>query len=334
VSDTGIGIRPGALRTLFHEFTQGDSSISRRFGGSGLGLAICHRLIERMGGTISVESQVGAGSVFSFDVLLRARRATAADRGTRGDAMANAPPPTPRRVLVAEDNATNRLVVTRMLEHLGHSTTAVTNGHEALEAVRHTAFDLIVMDMMMPEMDGLTATTLIRALPGAVGRLPIIGLTASAIRADEAACRNAGMNGFTTKPISAKRLAQAIEQVLAPAQADQPRRSESRVFDAAMLDALVASGGAAAAQLRVARFVAAGQARIATLREAAQAANIQAVASTARALALEAASLGLMRTARMGLDLSADPAGSVDSLAIELAEGVEDLRGWRPPVDG
>jgi signal transduction histidine kinase/CheY-like chemotaxis protein len=347
VIDTGIGIAPAVQDRLFNEFTQGDSSISRRFGGSGLGLAISRRLIERMGGTITVESRPGEGSVFAFDVQLRARRAT--DGGIAEPAQATTPPPShpaivpdaqqsapafrPRHVLVAEDNATNRLVVTRMLERLGHSAVAVTNGREAVEAVQLTAFDVVLMDVMMPEMDGLTATSHIRALSGRVGRLPIIGLTANAMRADEAACRNAGMDGFATKPINALRLAEVIEQAFRPAPPNQPRLSESRVFDAAQLDALVASEGAEASQLRVDRFIAGKLARIAALREVEKAADSLALAASARALAQEAASLGLMRAARAGLDLAAGtPEGSVDSLAVELAQGVQDLRDWRPPV--
>lgn len=352
VVDTGIGMRPEVIDKLFSEFVQGDSSISRRFGGSGLGLAICRRLIERMGGSIQVESSVGDGSVFSFDVVLRARRATdgrlAVAATAPGRPTANAPVPphpaitvetppppkfTPRHVLIAEDNATNRLVVTRMLERLGHSTTSVTNGREALEAVQLTLFDVVLMDVMMPEMDGLTATTLIRALPGNAGKLPIIGLTANAMRADEAACRNAGMDGFATKPINARRLAEVIDQAFMPAPRNQPRLSESRLFDPAQLDALLAADGPAATQDRVDRFIAGHQDRIAALRVVERSADATALSASARALAQDAAALGLMRAARVGLDLSAaTPEGSVDTLAAEIAVGIEELRVWRPPA--
>jgi CheY-like chemotaxis protein len=120
----------------------------------------------------------------------------------------------PLHVLVAEDNATNRLVVTRMLERLGHRVDAVENGREAVAAVTATRYDLVLMDVMMPEMDGLTATAAIRALPGAGARTPILGLTANAMRADEEAGLAAGMDHFATKPISADRLQRAIAQVV------------------------------------------------------------------------------------------------------------------------
>ena len=117
-------------------------------------------------------------------------------------------------MLVAEDNATNRLVVTRMLERLGHRVDAVENGRDAVEAVASGRSDLVLMDVMMPEMDGLTATAAIRALPGDVARTPILGLTANAMRTDEEAALAAGMDHFATKPISAARLQRAIALAL------------------------------------------------------------------------------------------------------------------------
>ena len=220
-----------------------------------------------------------------------------------------------------------------MLERLGHSVTAVTNGREAVEAVQLTSFDVVLMDVMMPEMDGLTATTMIRGLAGQVSGIPIIGLTANAMRADEAACRNAGMNGFATKPINAKRLAEVIDQAFMPVPTNQPRLSESRVFDAAQLDALVAGEGAEAAQARVDRFISGSAARVSALRDVEKAADLTALGASARALAQEAAALGLMRAARVALDLSmAEGESSVEQLAIELSLAVEDLRLWHPPV--
>jgi signal transduction histidine kinase len=200
VSDTGIGIPIEAQPRLFDEFTQVDGSISRRFGGSGLGLAISRRLVEQMGGDITVDSSPGAGSVFSFNVKLMARRATDGGGSPRPAGVPHTAGPL--HILVAEDNATNRLVVTRMLERVGHTVRSVTNGAEAVEAVKANRFDLVLMDVMMPEMDGLAATRLIRQLPPPQGGIPIIGLTANAMRADEAASAMAGMDRFATKPIA------------------------------------------------------------------------------------------------------------------------------------
>ena len=236
VGDTGIGIPPDALGQLFTGFTQVDGSISRRFGGSGLGLAISRRLVERMGGTIEIDSTPGVGSVLRFDVLL-ARAPQTGDAGT-----SEAEPPVEAgesgcgiRVLVAEDNPTNRLVATRMLERLGHRVDSVVNGLDAVEAVRTTPYDLVLMDIMMPEMDGLAATSTIRALPGPRARIPIIGLTANAMRAGEAACLASGMDHFATKPISANRLADAIGLVLA-SRAPTIRNSPVRALEVCALD--------------------------------------------------------------------------------------------------
>jgi CheY-like chemotaxis protein len=212
ISDTGIGIPADKIGQLFSKFTQVDSSISRQFGGTGLGLAICRRLVEQMDGTIGVESEPGHGSIFRFEVRLR----QAAD-----DALPTVAPSTTCgattqrcRILVAEDNATNRLVVTRMLERMGHRVDSVGNGREAVEAVQALPYDLVLMDMMMPEMDGLAATRVIRTLPGATGKTPVVGLTANVLTMDEQSCRAAGMNAFLTKPVTSERLGAMIAQVV------------------------------------------------------------------------------------------------------------------------
>jgi len=213
VTDTGIGIPPEALPKLFHEFSQVDGSISRQFGGSGLGLAICRRLVERMGGTITVASTPGEGSTFRFDVLLKhAAPDMAADPSAPARSASRR-----LRILLAEDNGTNRLVVSRMLERMGHRVDLAEDGRGAIEAVRTTPYDLVLMDVMMPEMDGLTATREIRREPAPVGRTPIIGLTANAERSKQVDCREAGMNGFASKPITAERLAAVINEGLAAA---------------------------------------------------------------------------------------------------------------------
>ena len=209
VTDTGIGIPPDKIGKLFESFSQVDSSVSRQFGGTGLGLAICRKLVEQMGGAIGVESRPGEGSTFRFQITL------AEARETQPEAAQLAEQETRRfRVLVAEDNHTNRLVVTRMLENQGHRVDGAGNGLEAVEAVRTIPYDLILMDMMMPEMDGLTATREIRAMGAEV---PIIGLTANVQTADKDACFEAGMNGFLAKPITGQKLNDAIRQVMAAA---------------------------------------------------------------------------------------------------------------------
>jgi CheY-like chemotaxis protein len=173
-----------------------------------------------MGGHISVESRPDAGSTFRFDVRLRtAPEQGAAPAPNDGQAIESRPEavdtPVALRVLLAEDNATNLFVATRMLERLGHRVVSVTDGHAAVQAVREGGHDIVLMDMMMPEMDGITATRLIRALPPDQGNVPIVGLTANAMPADEEACRAAGMDGFVTKPVKAARLEAVMREAMA-----------------------------------------------------------------------------------------------------------------------
>ena len=214
VRDTGIGIPLDAQKGLFQQFSQVDSSISRRFGGTGLGLAISRGLVEHMGGTISVESAPYEGSVFRFTVRLEiARESAVLPEVTLAPTASGATPSRRLRILLAEDNATNRLVATARLEMLGHRVDSVANGLEAVAAVQTAPYDLVLMDVMMPEVDGVAATRLIREMPGARGTIRILGLTAHAAPDEHATFRTAGMNAVLTKPVTATALAAALDDV-------------------------------------------------------------------------------------------------------------------------
>ena len=213
VADTGLGIGPDAIGRIFDEFIQVDGSISRRFGGSGLGLAICRRLAELMGGTIAAESQPAIGSVFRFDVTLP-RAAEAPPPETAPEAAYDPGPAGALRVLVAEDNATNRLVALRLLERLGHQSDTVCNGVEAVAAFGLKPYDVVLMDVMMPEMDGLTATRRIRAAERPGSRVAIAGLTAGSRSDNLAECMAAGMDAVATKPITLNSLRAVIAEGL------------------------------------------------------------------------------------------------------------------------
>jgi TMAO reductase system sensor TorS len=209
VLDTGIGIGDEALDRLFQSFSQADSSISRRFGGTGLGLAICKRLVEAQGGEIGVSSEVGNGSRFWFRLTFPVAAAPQEVQGA--DAGTNLPP---LRILLAEDNLINQKVAIGFLSKGGHTVTVASNGREAVNLVHSGDYDVVLMDMQMPEMDGLAAARAIRQLGGSRAQVPIIALTANAMQGDAERCHAAGMDAHTGKPIVPRTLFATIARVL------------------------------------------------------------------------------------------------------------------------
>ncbi len=212
VEDTGIGITPADQARLFQPFEQVDNSTTREHGGTGLGLAISQRLVAMMGGAIRVESQLGTGSRFSFELVLPR---AGADLSPLAMAPATAPAPVfgGKRVLFAEDNPLSQEILFEMLEDLGCEVDAASDGAEAVECARAHGYDLILMDMQMPKMDGLAAARSIRALPGH-NATPIIALTANAFAEDRQRCLDAGMNGHIGKPVIPTVLATVLGQWL------------------------------------------------------------------------------------------------------------------------
>jgi signal transduction histidine kinase/ActR/RegA family two-component response regulator len=226
VSDTGVGIRKSDLENLFDEFHQADMSISRRYGGSGLGLAITKRLSDAMGGTVDVESEINQGSLFR--VRLPLKRANAQDlegaparaleKRQAGAAPAdeieasrrNDDPNRIPRILVAEDNQVNQTLIAALLLRAGYDLKLVGNGRDAVSAAQSEQFDLILMDLHMPEMDGLEATKRIRKSRSAASDIPIIALSAEMISDDQALLNFAGIDQHLTKPINNEAFYRAI----------------------------------------------------------------------------------------------------------------------------
>ena len=196
VIDTGVGVPKEAQARLFERFEQGDASTTRRFGGSGLGLAITRRLAEMLGGEVVFQSEPGLGSRFTLTIAAPPAAAPASIERAPADILAGL------RILLVEDNSTNQLVASRILEQLGAIVHTADDGLSGVEAARNGGFDLVLMDVQMPGIDGLEASRRIRALPGPAARTPIIALTANVMAHQRASYAAAGMDGVAAKPIS------------------------------------------------------------------------------------------------------------------------------------
>jgi CheY-like chemotaxis protein len=214
VRDTGIGIAPETQQRIFQSFAQADGA-SRRRGGTGLGLTICSKLVELMQGRIWVESVPGSGSAFHFTASFEA----CADQAPQSAALepaepaVPAPPAAPLRILLAEDHPINQKLAQRAMEKMGHSVLVAGNGLRAVEAAAAQSFDLILMDLQMPDMDGFQATTLIREAELAAGRhTPIVAMTAHAMHGDREHCLRSGFDDYLSKPVDLQLLARTIEK--------------------------------------------------------------------------------------------------------------------------
>jgi len=209
VRDTGVGIAADQQKRVFETFAQADASVTRRYGGTGLGLAICARLVELMGGLIWVESEEGEGSTFHFTVEMKA---LAAPPSAEPSAAAGEGEETePLRILVAEDTLANQRLIRAILEKRGDAVEMVETGEEAVAAFADKRFDLVLMDVQMPVMDGYAASRRIRTLEEAEGRhTPIVALTAHALRGTEERCQEAGMDGYLRKPFRPGELIEAV----------------------------------------------------------------------------------------------------------------------------
>jgi CheY-like chemotaxis protein len=216
IRDSGIAIPKEQQQLIFEAFAQGDGSTTRRFGGTGLGLSICSRLVEMMGGRIQLDALPNEGNCFHFDIPL-VMVESIPEQNTQPPATpaTKKEDPKPLHILLAEDNPVNQKLAVRLIEKRGHSVVAVSNGRDAVERIGSEYFDLVLMDISMPEMDGLEATTLIRSKYSSERRIPIIAMTGHALIGDREMCLRAGMDGYVSKPITPDDLFAAIAEVLA-----------------------------------------------------------------------------------------------------------------------
>jgi CheY-like chemotaxis protein len=214
VEDTGMGIPPEKMDIIFEPFAQASAGYTRKFEGAGLGLSICKQLVDNMGGTIDAENRAGGGARFSLELPLRVSHS--ADVAGEVWSEPAVLPTGSGRILVAEDDEVNRFAIRKILERVGYEIHTVENGKMVLEALGRNEFDLILMDIQMPLMDGISATRAIRK--GEAGAeasaMPIVALTAYAMRGDEETMLEAGMDAYLSKPVEKKTLLLAVKQQL------------------------------------------------------------------------------------------------------------------------
>ena len=212
VVDSGIGLSRAEIKRLFRPFAQASEQVARRYGGAGLGLTFVKRIARTMGGELTVTSEPGRGSRFRMSVPVE-KVAEAPKAAASEGAASRHPPVRPLAVLCVEDNPHGRVLLNTILAELGHRADFVGTGGAAVEAVARGSYDAVLMDVTLPDIDGVEATRRIRALPGRAGHVPIVGVSGRANAADEAAGRTAGMNSYLTKPLSPSALTQALGSV-------------------------------------------------------------------------------------------------------------------------
>jgi signal transduction histidine kinase/HPt (histidine-containing phosphotransfer) domain-containing protein len=288
VTDTGVGIAADRIDGVFFDFVQADSSANRRFGGAGLGLAICRRIVDQMGGEIGVRSQLGNGSSFTFSVTLPLSSAVFEAEKEAGSAARDlkariATFGRPLRILLAEDNPTNQLVGRQILREFDAVIDVAANGAEAAQLAGGFSYDVILMDMQMPVMNGIDATRAIRARGGESAQVPVVALTANSYPEDVSACLAAGMNGFVAKPVRKFVLVEAILRVLpkvpggnvppafslsfSKSGADDTVVELAPIIDHTAVDEFIEEIGAAAAEEIFTTFLGEAERRLGVLRD-------------------------------------------------------------------
>jgi PAS domain S-box-containing protein len=341
VIDTGIGIPRSRLDDLFQDFSMIDDSYQRKVGGTGLGLAISRRLVTQMRGSTGVESVEGLGSRFWFTVPLAV--ANAADESMVPPVALK--PLAPMSILLVEDNPTNLMVASRILASEGHEVTTACDGCEAVDAVRSRSFDVVLMDISMPEMDGIEATRIIRSLPQPHCNVPIIAMTAHAISEDRQKFLAAGMDACLTKPIRRPQLHAALAAAAAgkptPLVEPQPMCEELVLVDSAELRNLAEDMGPELMPAILAQFVDEILGRRLEAEAAAKAGAHEAFRKAVHAVSGSASTIGARRLANLAQSLERECIEGAGDQAIKqielfsklLTETTEALRGLPPDLN-
>jgi CheY-like chemotaxis protein len=332
VTDTGVGIPPEAQAQLFQPFSQADASITRRFGGTGLGLSISRRLVELMGGRIGLTSQAGSGSSFWFELVLpQAERPAELEERSRG--------PEERRgglALVAEDLPMNQELARAMLRRAGWEADVVPNGEEAVRAVSARRYDLVLMDIQMPIMDGITATRRIRELPTPAGEVPIVAMTANVLPQQVSEFLAVGMTGHVAKPVRQRELETALAAAVpSPRRAAAETAAQAAADDQGAFDASVfASVQDALPHERLKEHVADFGAQLDAVAGASGESDRTALRFDAHKIVSQAGMLGLMRLSGRARELE-QAAAADDGIEPALArfrEAVPDLERHIAPL--
>jgi signal transduction histidine kinase/HPt (histidine-containing phosphotransfer) domain-containing protein/ActR/RegA family two-component response regulator len=332
VRDTGIGIPADRIDRLFKPFSQADSSMTRLYGGTGLGLVISRRLAERLGGRMWAESEAGRGSAFFFTIRCRPAeqvptRSPAETGGLEGPKLAER---LPLRILLAEDNSVNQRVGLLMLERMGYLADVAGNGAEALAALRRQPYDLVLMDIQMPEMDGLEATRRIRAEFPRERQPRIVAMTANVLREQRDACRAAGMDDFVQKPVGLAELRAALlrcgGQEPAAAEPTLPFPDSTSVLDTSCLDSLRRLGEVAGKPLLhdvIESYLSETPRRLEQMHDALRRADADALTFVAHSLKGSSAQLGAVQVAALSAELELKGRNGELAGAAGLLEGLE-----------